>query len=258
MKTFPKIARGVAGLAILTFAVSTVQAQLIDVNFVGNAVGTAYGGGGPPSPGPSMTGGAVLGGAGDQWNNIGDSAYNIASYPNGISGGPIALINANGSASGVSMSLTASSSYNANEPNWGNHSPFTTAASPYSNLMQDMVYANTPQSITLSGLANSAYNLVLYNAGDQNVGTGRLNTFSVNGVTQTSMWDGVTSTLVAGVDYVQYSAAITTGGTLVINFGAASGETDLDGFQLSVVPEPATLALAGLGIAALSIFRRRI
>ncbi|MGA3145768.1 MAG: lamin tail domain-containing protein, partial [Verrucomicrobiota bacterium] len=137
------------------------------------------------------------------------------------------------------MSLTGDGTYNANEPGWGNTSAFTTAGSPYSNLMQDMIYANVPQSITLSGLAaNQTFNLVLYNAGDQNVGTGRTSSFTVNGITQTSLWNGTANTLIAGSTYVQYLTATSDGsGNLVINFGVAGGtgalETDLDGFQIT-------------------------
>jgi len=225
--------------AIGVIGLASLQAQLIDVNFVGNSVGTAYGGGGVASPGPAMTGAAVIGSAGDQWNNIGDSSFTFSSYPGGVSASGLALIYANGSASPVTMSLTGDGTYNANEPGWGNTSAFTTAGSPYSNLMQDMIYANVPQSITLSGLAaNQTFNLVLYNAGDQNVGTGRTSSFTVNGITQTSLWNGTANTLIAGSTYVQYLTATSDGsGNLVINFGVAGGtgalETDLDGFQIT-------------------------
>jgi hypothetical protein len=243
---------------------TSVQAQLIDVDFNGNAVGTAYGGGGVPSPGPAMTGAALIGSAGDQWNGIADSQLTFATYPSGVTASGLALIYADGSASGVTMSLTGDGTYNANEPNWGNTSAFTTAGSPYSNLMQDMIYANNPDTITLSGLAaNQTFNLVLYNAGDQNVAGGRTSSFTVNGITQTSFWDGLTSTLVAGTSYVQYLTATSDGsGNLVINYGVVGGsgvlETDLDGFQLAtVVPEPGTLALLASGAVLLLGYQRR-
>ena len=141
--------------AIALLSAGLVQAQLINVDFNGNSVGIGYGGGGVAT-GPTMAGAAVLGAAADQWNGISDSAYTFSAYPQGISGSGIALNYADGSASGVAMSLTADGSYNANEPIWGNTSAFTTSGSPYSPLMQDLVYANVPQSITLSGLAANA------------------------------------------------------------------------------------------------------
>jgi hypothetical protein len=246
---------GAAGLA-------SVQAQLINVDFNGNAVGQAYGGGGVAT-GPTQSGAAILGSAGDTWNGFADSAFTFASYPGGMSGSGLALNYANGSASGVTMRLTADGSYDANEPNWGNSSAFTTASSPYSNLMQDLIYANVPQSITLSGLAaNQTFNLVLYNGGDQNVPGGRTSSFTVNGITQTSVWNGTANTLIAGTDYVQYLTATSDGsGNLVINFGVAGGsgalETDLNGFQLQTVPEPGTLALVSAGAALLLGYQRR-
>jgi len=234
-------------------------AGLIDVDFNGNSVGTAYNGGGPAS-GPTQSGAALIGSAGDTWNGFADSAFTFATYPSGLSGSGLALNYANGSASGVSMSLTADGSYDATEPNWGNSSAFVTAGSPYANLMQDLIYGNTAHSITLSGLAaNQTFDLVIYNAADQNVPGGRTSSFTVNGITQTSDWDGVTSTLVAGVDYVNYASATSDGsGNLVINFGPAAGasEGDVDGFQLLAVPEPSTWAMLATGSLMLLGYRR--
>ena len=137
------------------------------------------------------------------------------------------------------MSLTADGTYDAES--FGNNSAFVVANSPYQNLMQAELYANNPQTITLGGLAaNQAYDLILYSSGDNNVGTGRTNTFTVNGVTQTSIWNGTDSTLIAGRTYVEFSSAMTDGsGDLVIQFGVTGGsgglETDLNGFQLVAV-----------------------
>lgn len=248
---------------ILVLSAGMLQAQLIDVDFNGNSVGTAYGGGGVAT-GPTMSGAAVIGSAGDQWNGFADSAFTFASYPGGMSGSGLALNYANGTASGVTMSVVADGSYDANETVWNNTSPFTVAGSPYSNLMQDLIYANNPDTITLSGLTpNQAYELVLYNAGDQNVGAGRTSTFTVNGITETSVWNGTANTLISGVDYAEFAAATSdASGKLVINFGVTGGsgalETDLDGFQLTPdVPEPTTLALLGLGVVGGVAWRRR-
>jgi hypothetical protein len=257
MKKNLLIALSVIGAAGLV----SVQAQLINVDFNGNSVGVDYGGGGVAT-GPTQSGPALIGSAGDQWNGIADSAYGFSAYPNGITTtsptglGPIPLMYSTGINSPVTMSIAANGgSYNANEPVWGNTSAFTTAASPYSNLMQDLIYANGAGggTITLSGLpANQTYNLVLYNAGDQNVGGARATAFTVNGVTQNSIWDGTTSTLVAGVSYVQYASATSDGsGNLAITFGSGpvngvlSSEGDLDGFQLQAVPEPSSGPIEG-------------
>jgi hypothetical protein len=254
--------------AIALLSASLLQAQLINVDFNGNSVGVDYGGGGVAT-GPTMTGAAVLGAAGDQWNGIADSAYAFSAYPNGINSTALPLMNSAGINTSVTMTIaTDGGSYDANEPNWGNTSAFTTAGSPYSNLMQDLIYANKSGTITLSGLAASAtYQLVLYNAGDQNVGAGRASAFTVNGVTQTSVWNGTSATLTAGLSYVDFASAMSDGsGNLVITFGPGSiggvlsSEGDLDGFQIMAagVPEPASLAL--LGVAGMMFFgwRRRL
>lgn len=256
---------GVFSVGIALLNAESIQAQLINVDFNGNSVGQAYGGGGV-AVGPVQTDAALIGSAGDTWNGIPDSLLTFSAYPGGASATGLPLNYANGSASGVTMSLTADGSYDANEPVWGNTSAFTTALSPYSNLMQDLIYANNPRSITLSGLAASqTFNLVLYSAGDQNVGTGRTSTFTVNGITQTSFWNGTTSTLIAGQTYVDYASALSDGaGNLVINFGVAGGsgalETDLTGFQLQPVaaPEPSTWAIFAAAGVMLVCFRRKL
>jgi len=248
-----------AGILLLSTGLLHAQTTpgLINVDFNGNSIGTAYAGGGVAT-GPTQTGAALIGSAGDSWNGIADSQLTFSSYPGGVSASGLALSYANGSASGVSMSLTGDGTYDANEPNWGNTSAFTTAGSPYSNLMQDLIYANNVDNVTLTGLgANQTFELVLYNAGDQNVGAGRTSSFTVNGVTQTSFWNGTTSTLIAGQTYVQYASATSDGtGTLVITYGTGTGETDLDGFQLLAVPEPSTWAMLAAGGVMLLGYRR--
>lgn len=259
---------GAFSAGIICLSAGMLHAQLYDVQFTGDSVGIDYGGGGVAN-GPAMTGAAEIGSAGDVWNGFGDSAYTFSAYPNGISSGALSLVDSTGASSAVTMTIaTDGGSYNANEPNWGNYSTFTQAGSPYSALMQDLIYANTVGggTLSLSGLvANQAYNLVLYNAGDQNVAGDRATAFTVNGVTQTSQWDGVTSTLVAGVSYVDYASAMSDGsGNLVITFGsgvtlagAVSSEGDIDGFQLQAVPEPSTLAMLAAGGAMLLLGYRR-
>jgi uncharacterized repeat protein (TIGR03806 family) len=222
----------------LTPVGNTSPAQLIDVQFNGNSVSTANAGGGP-DPGPVQSGAALIGSAGDIWNAFDDSSLTFSGFPDGISADGLALNYVDGNASGVTMSLTADETYDAES--FGNNSPFVVADSPYQNLMQAELVANNPQTITLSGLgANQAYDLILYSSGDNNVGTGRTNTFTVNGVTQTSIWNGTDSTFIAGQTYVEFPSAMTDGsGNLVIHFGVTGGngglETDLNGFQLVAV-----------------------
>jgi PEP-CTERM motif len=257
-----------AGIFFLSAGLLQAQttAGLIDVQFSGNSVGNDYGGGGL-TVGPAQTGAAVIGSAGDVWNAFNDSSFSFSSYPSGLSAGGLALNYVNGSSSGATLSISDASggSYNANEPNWGNTSAFTTAGSPYSNLMQDEIYSTPAATVTLSGLAASQnYELIVYSAGDSNLGgdTVKIGTFTVNGVTQTTSWNGTTSTLINGTTYDIFSATSDGSGNLVINFGgtpAAAGvntETDFNGFQLIAVPEPSTWAMLAIGGVMLLGYRR--
>jgi endoglucanase len=213
---------GVFPAGIILLSAGLLQAQLIDVDFNNDSAGAGHGG---PNPGPTMSGAAVLGAAGDEWNGIDVS-----------SGSGISLVNADGSSSEVIMTFTSGGGYDANS--YGNSTSF--AGTPYDALMEDYLYNNgVAQTITLSGLAaNSVYNLILYSAADMNA-AGRTTFFTVNGNTQSSVWDGASSTLIAGVDYVDFTSALSDGsGNLVITYtGSGSTEGDIDGFQIQAVPK---------------------
>ncbi len=195
----------------------TVQAQLIDVDFNTNSSPPSAGG---PAIGPTMSGAAVLGAAGDQWNGIDVS-----------SGTGIPLFYVNGSNSPVTMTFTSGGGYDANSN--GGSTPF--AGTPYDALMEDYLFSGgVAQTVTLSGLRpNSRYDLVLYNAADVN-GVGRTTYFTVNSNLQSSTWNGSSKTLIAGIDYFEFTAAMSdSSGNLVINWsGNSSAEGDLDGFQI--------------------------
>lgn len=171
-----------------------------------------------------MSGAAVLGAAGDQWNGI--------SVNNGTG---IPLFYPNGSNSPVTMTFTSGGGYDAKS--YGGSTPF--AGTPYDALMEDYLYNNgVQQTITLSGLApTSYYDLVLYNAGD-NGAAGRTTLFTVNANTKSSTWNASSSTLIANVDYVQFTNAKSdASGNLVITWaGNGSAEGDIDGFQIQAQP----------------------
>ena len=198
-------------------------APLLNVDFNQND-GPSWGGGGP-NPGPTMTGAAVLGAPGDQWNGI------------DVSGGTdISLVYADGSAAPVKMTFTAGGGYDANS--FGGSTPF--AGTPYDALMEDYLFnGGIAQTITLLGLAtNAAYNLVLYSAANSSA-AGRTTYFAVNGCSRSCTWNGASSTLMAGVDYVNFPTALSDGsGNLVIAYtGDGTAEGDLNGFQIQAAPE---------------------
>src|SRR5580704_4105660 len=91
---------GVVSAGIIFVSAGLLEAQLINVDFNNDSAGSGHGG---PSTGPTMTGAAVLGSAGDQWNGI-----------NASSGSGISLTNADGSASAVTLTFTSDGGYDAN------------------------------------------------------------------------------------------------------------------------------------------------
>ena len=211
---------GIFFTALIAFGSGLLQAQLINVNFTLNSSA----GSGGPNPSPTMSGAAVLGAAGDQWNGISTS-----------SGSGIPLIYANGSNSTVTMTFTSGGGFNVND--YGGSTPF--ASTLYNALMENYLYNNgTLQTIMLSGLAaSSAYKLVLYNAANT-AAAGRTTYFTVNGHAQSSTWNGSSSTLIAGVDYVEFASALSDGsGNLATTYtGAGTAEGDINGFQIQAAP----------------------
>src|ERR1700744_4660661 len=85
-----------AGLMLLSIS-GSLPAQLININFTQNSSA----GEGGPNVGPTMSGAALLGNTGDQWNGV-----------NGSSGTGLALNYANGSVSPVTLSFTSGGGYN--------------------------------------------------------------------------------------------------------------------------------------------------
>jgi hypothetical protein len=229
---------------IIFFSASLLHAQLINVDFNRNDVGAT---------GPTMSGAAVFGTAGDQWNGI-----SVAS------GTGISLIYADGSASTVEMTFTSGGGWDAKNTG-ASSTPFNGTA--YDNLMQDYLFnGGIPQTITLSGLAtNATYDLIVYSAADvaAGAGGGRRTLFSVNGGNiNSSLWNGTSSTLIAGIDYQRFASAFSdSSGNLVITYtGSGSAEGDINGFQIKgpaptvTITNPANLSVffapANVNIAA--------
>ena len=201
-----------------------VRAQLINVDFNNNSYGAGHGG---PNPGPTMSGAAVYGAPGDQWNGI-----------NTTNGTGIPLIFANGSNSPVTMTFTSGGGYDANS--YGGSTPF--AGTLYDALMEDYLFTKggAQQTITLSGLPpNSYHDLVVYSAGDR-AATNRITGFMINnsGGYSGCTWNGSSSTLINNIDYLEFPLALSDGsGNLVITWiGNGSAEGDINGFQIALVP----------------------
>src|SRR5579862_1661055 len=134
--------------------------QLIDVDFKASNF-----------PQPNYSGGAVLGGAGDQWNN----AYAGNTDPNPTTYGPQALFDSLGNATSAMLSFTCV----------GAVTPLSGPIQPAPEMTNDYLYDNTGGSIlvTITGLAASqAYDLVLYVASNDGANGARALTGTANGV----------------------------------------------------------------------------
>lgn len=233
--------RTLLGTLLLGAALGPVQAALINVDFSR-----------PVNAGTVQSGAAVLGTAGDVWNNAG-----------GSSGIGIALVDATGAASGATLSYAATQSFDAPCP-----AGSAFCGTSVELLMRDYLYVNSGVTgvVTLGGLsANSSYELVLYGAA--NLNRERFTRFSANGVSETAAYDGTTGTLVEGISYVDITTFADPTGTITISFTNAggsdfAGEGNLNGLQLrpldaTTVPEPSTLLLATGALALIAQRRRR-
>ncbi|MDB6066735.1 MAG: hypothetical protein JWR26_2943 [Pedosphaera sp.] len=128
---------------------------------------------------------------------------------------------------------------------------------------------HAPGVFTLNNVAAGTYNLYLYG---QNYDATRGAAFSITTGGGTAV-GGFTSTIntgnktsfVLGDNYVEFTGLSPVGGVIsgtwaaVSNpFSGLSGEGNFNGLQLvTVVPEPSTIALLGLGIGGMFALRRR-
>ena len=212
------------------------------------------------STGPAQTGAAVIGAAGDVWNEFPGGAY--TEFTSGVQSTPIALQDTAGNVSGIDITYSDDGVYTL-PPQFLNGFNGT----PWQSLMGGILYGlNLDQgTITLTGLAPDAtYQLYLYTQADS-AAEGRELSVSVNGLTATSTPGSASaSSFILGQNYLSLTPVADASGTLVIQFTGVSGqgvvkagEGDFNGFQFTLVPEPATWAAGVFALALLAMHHGR-
>ena len=148
----------------------------------------------------------------------------------------------------------------------GGGGPFD--STPYFLLMTDGFIVGTGQTmtLTLSGLtALQPYDLYLYSAG---IGTGenRTTTFTIAGNSRSASDAGSPSAFAEGVNYVHFSSQTAdasgqisigiqgTGGSPVSGQSTFGGI--VNGFQITPVPEPATICLIAVAVCCIALVKR--
>jgi len=224
---------GIAVALTLAFASAAQAAVIVDVQFNGT-----------PGLGNNHSGDAVVGEDGDFWNNL------------GASGTGVALNNPANAASGLALT-------------WNSGGAFTTWSISYANgfhstdygkLMDGYLFQSNPAGslITLSGLSPSTgFTLYLYSEGESG-SSGRRLSINANGVTATTTPANYTvGTFIENQNYLRLNVNSDSSGILNIAYSGAVGEANVNGFQLTSVPEPASMTIVvASALIGLALWRR--
>ena len=217
MRTLKTLAAVSFLAAVLATGASAANAAtVVDVQFSRDA-------------GLQQTGAAVIGSAGDTWN---DFLGNVGSG---------SLVDATGAASGISLSFSAALVYES-DPGF---TAFT--GTPWANLMQGyLVDYDWSNGIDLkfSGLVpGQAYGFWIYTQGDNNSDQRQLNLSANGGAVQLAQQASGDNTFVLGRNYTYLTSFADSDGVVDIFARDLNGEANINGVQLMAVPESSSLAL---------------
>ncbi|MBL7133308.1 MAG: PEP-CTERM sorting domain-containing protein [Phycisphaerae bacterium] len=262
---FAKNWKCVVSLAVLALFLTAVQAQAVLVNVDLNA-GRTLSGNNFTSWSPTFTGAAVVGTGTQTWNALNRLTNNANPQTGSLAG----LLDSDGNPSAVTLSAFSIPNGDFRDSIPGavyGVSPAPPATdNGYNLLMGDRAAGGGQASVTISGVPAGPWDLYVFGwAGcawqvtDGASPTQRLG--------WTVAYDGSdaqmnASSMVDGTTYVHFSGTHVAGTDLLLfsdTDGAASngyGQVRFAGFQLTVIPEPATLMLIAVGVPFL-LKRRR-
>jgi len=168
---------------------------------------------------PPQSGAALVGKAGDKWNDF---------HTTSVNGAP--LVDASGASTGVTLSFSSFGAYTADP----SYDPFT--GSLDANLIQGYLYSGGSINITLSGLTpNQSYTLYVYTQGDNN-SPGRSIAISANGTTQSATQSNAHN-FILNNNYVAETVTADGSGNIRIQGVTLAGEGDINGLQLVSGPQ---------------------
>ena len=251
---------GLLVCGVLAGVVSARGDVLIDfgtsVAEVNSGTTNPFGGGGPT---PSPTGG-------NTWNN-----FTVGT----ASGSLIGLLNTDGSASGIDISVSGSAGARAWNQGRTPDANLNGGVFAFTSVTDDGIFSSgaTPCVVTLSNLnVLLKYDLVLYGSRFNTVDANRWTTYSVTDGTPTGSSSGTLITGGSAIGGWNSNTVVTisgiapsVSGTIAFQFTASNvsaggtGNTfgPLNALELAVVPEPGSTAMGLLGAALVGIARRR-
>ena len=205
--------------------------------------------------GSTPSGAGVVGSAGDVWNqpDTGGSGWKATKSWNVAN-----LVDSTGTATGASLSVTQGGSGNNDGAVVSNNHYPTANGKPFDASLGDGGGPSATElfAFTVSGLSTSnPYDVYVFFGYDATWPTFPA---TVNGgATQSASYSSRSTDPTQGQDYLLFTGVTATGGQIAIEYPKRDSNAGMSGFQIQEVPEPATLALLGLGGVATLLGRKR-
>ena len=215
----------------VTVVAAPTNNDLVNLQFTG------FTGGGTPAV--TQTGNAVIGTAGDFWNTVFNTAgsFSAGTGLTASNAAPVFLDDSSSNGTAISLKYVVDYLYNAGSGVF--------ASAPVAGLMSGVAAMQSGRTgtLTLSNLLAGNYDLYIY--GQNSSAQTRSSSYSANGLTTVCGPNSSVNTLTSPNNYVHLVPTVTSNGVLTITMtGVATGDSQINGFQLSGPLALPTLALA--------------